>query len=676
MRDQELSRQRTPSGYVALNQYFTKIPKFVADQGINTRRIDTEWIVATVVFVLALTLYVATMCRTVFWWDTGELAANANILGIAHRPGFPLYVVVGRLFCLIPFGDIFYRINFLSALTAAVALAVLAKTWLCIGLDRLGRLRVHDVIVAVALALMAVAGTYTYWMQAVRAEVYAPTLLILAIILACARQCERGIRRGDRSAARWMVAAAFLGGLGLGLHNATLASTMPAVLVFFIVLNRRGRFGPGSWLTAVLAFAVGLSIYLYLPIRATMNPALNWGWATIDPAPGWRAVVATDAWGVLSATQFSEWSHRFWLSCKLLFAQWELGLIVVAAAGCIHWWRSAPRWLWLVIGIGFGNLAMTAFLVTDFTVTNADIHGYLLPTLVSMGFLLLGGIRLLVGGIRNLAERFSTASLRPFLVSVVTILLLMLAAAPGLINLPYCNLISHHLAYDYGTEATASLKPGAVVILSGTNTDFVLRGLQYCDNWRPDLKILNRDLLPAAWYRHWAMAKFPELAAHPIPRDSSGLHVRQWAQDLAAAGIPVYWEFMLVDVEIADRLIPAGHLFEVTPEPVPQLGADLLAAQEDFERNSRFYSSSERILYDFDAQRVYVVSLYRAGTYYEARGLFDRARDLYQRALSLGQEDNGMPNDPPPGSKTLGDLKANLLDQVDSPSLDRNRQSP
>jgi len=258
---------------------------------------------------------------------------------------------------------------------------------------------------------------------------------------------------------------------------------------------------------------------------------------------------------------------------------------------------------------------------------------------------------------------------------LVIVLLLMLAVAPALINLPYCNLVSHRLAYDFGTETTAGLKPGAVVILSGTNTDFVLRGLQYCNGWRPDLKILNRDLLPAAWYRHWAMTRFPELAAHPIPTDSSGLRVHQWAQDLTAAGIPVYWEFLLVDVAIADRLIPAGHLFEVTPEPVPELGTELVAAQEEFERNSRFYASSERILYDYDAQRVYVVNLYRAGTYYEARGLFDRAREMFRRALSLGQEDEGVPQGRPAGRKSLGDLKATLLGRVESPSLDRTLQS-
>ena len=73
-----------------------------------------SWFAGVGTFILALVVYASTMCRTVFWWDSGELVANASILGIPHRPGFPLYVLVARVFGLPPLGDYFYRINFLS----------------------------------------------------------------------------------------------------------------------------------------------------------------------------------------------------------------------------------------------------------------------------------------------------------------------------------------------------------------------------------------------------------------------------------------------------------------------------------------------------------------------------------------------------------------------------------
>ncbi|MBI3872660.1 MAG: DUF2723 domain-containing protein, partial [candidate division Zixibacteria bacterium] len=136
-------------------------------------------------FILSLALYVATMCRTVFWWDTGELAANAGILGIPHRPGFPLYVIVAHLMTLTPFGDVFYRVNFLSAASAAVALAFLAYLWYELAAQQLRPRRRWEAIAPVTMSLLAMAGTYTLWMQAVRAEVYAPNLMLVTLLFGC-----------------------------------------------------------------------------------------------------------------------------------------------------------------------------------------------------------------------------------------------------------------------------------------------------------------------------------------------------------------------------------------------------------------------------------------------------------------------------------------------------------
>jgi hypothetical protein len=575
------------------------------------------------------------MCRTVYWWDTGELAANIKILGIAHRPGFPLYILLGRLFALAPFGDFFYRINFVSALTAATALAVLAYVWFETSMSILRSRQPWEAMISVALPLIAVAGTYTLWIQAVRAEVYAPTLLAVTLLWGCAWGAHRAVRGGQGDAGRWLCLAGLLSGLGLGLHNATFASTLPAFLLFFVILGRRRPFGTRAWLTAGLLFLLGVSVYLYLPVRAAQNPPLNWGWTKTSFSPGWGTVVATDALGEVFSTAMAAWVQRLWLSAQLLFDQLEWGLTILALWGLVCWWRRSRLWTLLAVGILVGNVAVTALLVSQFDDTNADIHGYLLPGLASIGFFAVAGLVSLVRVLVELPRRLPTCWLRRLLGGATAATLGVLTIAPLIIYAPYCNLVSHRLAYDFGTEATADLKPGAVVFLATTNLDFVLRGLRYCDGWRTDLRVLNRDLLPAAWYRQWVFDRYPELAAYPIPSDSTRLHLGRWAANLAGAGFPVYWEFTETSMDVLQNLTPAGHLFAFSPQPVPFLEPQQIRAQEEFERQSRFYGSPRRILYDYDAQRVYVASLYRAGMYYESRGLYDRARDLFQRALSV-----------------------------------------
>src|SRR5262249_8231236 len=76
-------------------------------------------------FVLSLGLYLATLAPTVTFVDSGELILAANNLGIAHPPGFPLYVILAHLATLVPIGSIAQRVNFASALFGALAVTLL-----------------------------------------------------------------------------------------------------------------------------------------------------------------------------------------------------------------------------------------------------------------------------------------------------------------------------------------------------------------------------------------------------------------------------------------------------------------------------------------------------------------------------------------------------------------------
>src|SRR5258705_13406269 len=76
-----------------------------------------------------ITLYVATVAPSVPPGDSGELMTAAATFGVAHPPGYPLYVWLGRLWLLLfPWGSAALRLNLFSAAcgTAAVCLVALA----------------------------------------------------------------------------------------------------------------------------------------------------------------------------------------------------------------------------------------------------------------------------------------------------------------------------------------------------------------------------------------------------------------------------------------------------------------------------------------------------------------------------------------------------------------------
>jgi len=77
--------------------------------------------VALGVLLVALYTYLDTVAPTVSFWDAGEYIATAFTLGVPHPPGAPFFLILARMFTMIPIGDdIAYRVNLLSVISSAL----------------------------------------------------------------------------------------------------------------------------------------------------------------------------------------------------------------------------------------------------------------------------------------------------------------------------------------------------------------------------------------------------------------------------------------------------------------------------------------------------------------------------------------------------------------------------
>src|SRR4249920_2914330 len=61
-----------------------------------------SYVAALVVSIVALLLYLLTLAPSTAMWDTSEYIAAAYTLGIPHPPGNPLFVILGRVFAILP----------------------------------------------------------------------------------------------------------------------------------------------------------------------------------------------------------------------------------------------------------------------------------------------------------------------------------------------------------------------------------------------------------------------------------------------------------------------------------------------------------------------------------------------------------------------------------------------
>jgi hypothetical protein len=197
----------------------------------------------------ALAVYVASLPPSFAFWDTGELQTVAAILGIAHPPACPAFVLLGWAFVhLIPFREPAWRVDLMcaSAVATSVTVAYLIARYFGVG-------RATAVVCALGFAFASVP-----WRDATRAEVQDVALLFrvsafyLALVYA---------RNGSPGA---FVATAFATGLAGATHGITVL-LLPGIA---LVILTRGLPRLRLVLFGFAALAVGLAPYGYLPLRS------------------------------------------------------------------------------------------------------------------------------------------------------------------------------------------------------------------------------------------------------------------------------------------------------------------------------------------------------------------------------------------------------------------------
>lgn len=209
---------------------------------------------------VAVGLTVATMLPGVAFWDTGEFQVVAPLMGTAHSPGYPTYVLLGWLanLLLAPFGEPAFRLNLFSGLCVAAGAALIVVL-----VQRLTGRAMVGVAAGVGLAASPLA-----WRLGTHAEPHALHLAFVALLLVLLVGWELARKRQAVHADRWLVAAAAAFGLADGNHSLTLLLA-PSIGLYVLAVQpsiiRRPRLIAACVAAALGALAL---VYLELPIRA------------------------------------------------------------------------------------------------------------------------------------------------------------------------------------------------------------------------------------------------------------------------------------------------------------------------------------------------------------------------------------------------------------------------
>ena len=219
-------------------------------------------------------LYTLTLSPSTAFWDTSEYIATGHILGIPHPPGNPLFVLMARTWELLlaPLGlSVATRINLFSALMSSVAhgLWFLAVYHVLTFFSDDRRFRIVGALAAVVVSATA----FTVWNQSnVNEKVYTVSLMTIALLTWLAFHWRENLGKGRDD--NLLVLMAFVLALSVGNHLMAFLAA-PALGLFILWVSPRVLLNWRLYAVGAVAVFLGLSVHLYLPVRAALGPIIN-----------------------------------------------------------------------------------------------------------------------------------------------------------------------------------------------------------------------------------------------------------------------------------------------------------------------------------------------------------------------------------------------------------------
>lgn len=530
-------------------------------------------------FLFPLCIYLATLAPSITWQhdgaDGGDLIAAAYTLGIPHPTGYPLYVLLAKLFTFLPWGDIAYRVNLMSTFFAAATVPLvylassnllaptLSSSPLVMGKTEGGWSDRIASSVASVTAALTFAFSPVFWSQAVIAEVYTLNAFFVALMIYLLSHCAR--TRTISNGPRLFYSLAFVYGLSLGNHLSMLL-LLPAGLF----LGLRGEFRrflkTKTLVTAFAFFLLGLSVYLYLPLRAAQHPPMNWGdphtrlgFTWLVSAKLYRRFVFALPWKYIPA-RVSAWS-------ALLVQQFGWWGLLLGLIGLWLWWDKDRTFC--------GFLAILAVIGSIYAIgyNTTDSYVYLIPSFLVMALWLGKGVHCALAVLREflpfdyaqdkggIVRTLSPSSTFLLLSSCAFLLLPLLSLAD---NYGALDLSSDQTASEYGARVLSALPANAIVVADTDAHTFALWYFHYAEGLRPDVAVLNATLLRYDWYQQSVRRLYTHVA---IPSPGSQLVPLAVALiDNNIGKYPIYLTDPNPQVEAHYRLSRKGSVYQVIPD--------------------------------------------------------------------------------------------------------------
>lgn len=461
-------------------------------------------------FVLAV--YLITLAPGVVQIDSGELAAVASTLGIAHPTGYPLFTLMGYLFTKIFFfTSKIYALNLLAALYTLGGFFFVVKinqlllknsTTEKISLRKSERklkgksqtkiIKEVDILFLSIASALTLAFSRTFWMQSTSVEVYSLHILLISasifFFLKAYFEENDDQKFSDKKILKSWLIFAFVLGLSFTNHLTSIL-VLPAFAYLYFSKFGFNQTSFRKILLMIIPFAIALTIYLYLPISASQNPSINWGnpvdWERFKRhIMGWQY----QSW-IFSSTESASKQFKYFTS--IYPEEFAYVGVIIILLGLYQLFKSNKK---------IFTFLLLLFVTTVLYSINYDINdidAYFLLAFISSGMILTFGLLFI-------HEKFLTSSENS------KYLLLVLPITVLLYNFEKVNQ-SDNVQYEQYTKAVLSSANQNSVIISYL-WDFLISPsyyLQFVENERKDVAVIDKELVRRSWYFNQIKTNYP-----------------------------------------------------------------------------------------------------------------------------------------------------------------------
>ncbi|MCE5299697.1 MAG: DUF2723 domain-containing protein [Spirochaetia bacterium] len=588
-----------------------------------------SFLTALVLSLLFSWLYISTTPASVYMGDDGETISAANTLGIQHPPGYPLHTITAKAFSLIPAGDPSFRGCLFSVfLELACFLLAYLVSKLALDTAAIGTLSALTLSVAPAIT----AAGFTIWEQSIIAKggIYIMNVLFTLSLTAVALVLYRDKARH----VKYLFLFAFIYGLSLTHHHMSQEIALPA---YAILLYRSGvlkKAGPRRIAAALLFFALGLSAYIYMPIRAN-TAVLNWGspstwdnfWMMVTRWQYVRSEITRSAAGSLTQA----WKYMTSVSYAFAYAG-----ILFAAVGMAVFYRKERTLFWYFVSIPVLFLGVTMVYLNLSKDRLYIMETYITPVYFPLALFACAGLI-------RVSEKLSSL-LRLNAGAIEAVLLAALLSAQCVMFYPKLDKSRYFYVYDYCRNLLNTMDPQSVLFTTGDGVVFPTWYLKYVKKYRPDVTLAGSAVIPMQWVRDGMKKQNPNLRMPVITQkvgtESTGYIINAVIRG-NIANFPVYFSYNKPEENsLGDEfaIVPKGIAQKVLPKQFARVTGQYTVMTDSmwkfynlrgvFGRGRNFASGTSTGLYIKD----YAVSLNSTGIFFEDNGMMDMALQYFTKA--------------------------------------------